>query len=943
MSNKILIKRGSGAPTTSNLDNYEIAYDTGANKLYIRDGSDIIPFGAIVDEDNFASDDANRAPSQQSTKAYIASELAAAGAGDITAVVAGNGLTGGSTTGSATLDIGAGTGIDVVADAISVDVSDFMSNGSNNRILTATGTDAMNAESNLTFDGTNLDLPDSKKVRFGTDNDLEIYHDGTNDIINTKGNAFKLLDSGQERFTINSAGNIQFNNAQTDANTRFGTTGSLYTLWVDGGTDRIGIGTNSPAYKLDVSGTGRFTGHVDFDSTITIDSVLYGNQIDLTGELNFTGAGNKIIDVETLANSNYLLIRHHNPTGNLFEQALKLTANGSAELFYNNSKKFETTSTGAKITGTTNSDLFSLEGAGSSFKLIAESGSTGSADIMAYRLGLRYGSNDNGFIDFYRGPDGATGYLAFGASGSEAMRLDRFGNLGIGVASPTSKVHIYNGDGSIPDDANNHLLVEDDGHSYIGIGGGTSSDTGIHFMDSGGIRGRIAYKHSSDSMDFKTANAVQMTINSSGDLELANTKKLVLDGPGGNTYLQQNTGSSSRMDVVVNGSGILDIYNTFLRVNGYLDAKDIYVEHGGSDYSPGINFLGGSDTPGSNAYENATIGYYDNSGTGLMRFGINRGAGNFDFRIGGNRSFIATTTYLAVPDNAYLAAGNDNDIFIRHDGNGHLQSNAGTMFINQVSNNSMIFSTSNTERIRVEGGGDVGINCTNPPFQLKVNVTQGTYTSWETIAGFQAKRSADSETEAGIMINSLGDALGGQISSNWYWSNNTGQRANTGRSSGVFGIANSTTTNSEFYWQTTPHNSNTVTTRMELDGATSTLHVDGDVVAYSTTVSDKRLKDNVETIDNALSKVMKLRGVEFDWIGASRKGQHDIGLIAQEVEEVIPEIVREKEFKVGEFTDNKQIFKTIDYEKIVAVLVESTKEQQKQIEDLKKEIKELKK
>ena len=76
--------------------------------------------------------------------------------GDITAVVAGNGLTGGATSGSATLNIGAGTGIDVAADAISVDVSDFMTNGADNRIVTATGTDAMNAESGLTWDGTTL-------------------------------------------------------------------------------------------------------------------------------------------------------------------------------------------------------------------------------------------------------------------------------------------------------------------------------------------------------------------------------------------------------------------------------------------------------------------------------------------------------------------------------------------------------------------------------------------------------------------------------------------------------------------------------------------------------------------------------------------------------------------------------------------------------------------
>ena len=76
--------------------------------------------------------------------------------GDITGVTAGNGLTGGGTSGGVSLAVGAGTGIDVAADAVSVDVSDFMANGSNNRVVTATGSDAMNAEANMTFDGSTL-------------------------------------------------------------------------------------------------------------------------------------------------------------------------------------------------------------------------------------------------------------------------------------------------------------------------------------------------------------------------------------------------------------------------------------------------------------------------------------------------------------------------------------------------------------------------------------------------------------------------------------------------------------------------------------------------------------------------------------------------------------------------------------------------------------------
>ena len=101
------------------------------------------------------------------TKLISASDVAtyaAAQAGAITAVTAGDGLTGGGTSGALSLAVGAGTGIDVAADAISVDVSDFLTNGADNRLVTATGTDAMNGEASLTFDGNTLTVTASVTV-----------------------------------------------------------------------------------------------------------------------------------------------------------------------------------------------------------------------------------------------------------------------------------------------------------------------------------------------------------------------------------------------------------------------------------------------------------------------------------------------------------------------------------------------------------------------------------------------------------------------------------------------------------------------------------------------------------------------------------------------------------------------------------------------------------
>ena len=112
--------------------------------------------------------------------------------------------------------------------------------------------------------------------------------------------------------------------------------------------------------------------------------------------------------------------------------------------------------------------------------------------------------------------------------------------------------------------------------------------------------------------------------------------------------------------------------------------------------------------------------------------------------------------------------------------------------------------------------------------------------------------------------------------------------------------------------------------RLESDGD---LHVDGDVIAFSTTISDVALKTDIEMIPNALDKIDEVRGVTF----TRHNGQKSAGIIAQELEKVLPEAVREKELKL---VDGKK-YKTVEYDAIHGLLINCIKE-------LKQEIKELK-
>jgi len=123
----------------------------------------------------------------------------------------------------------------------------------------------------------------------------------------------------------------------------------------------------------------------------------------------------------------------------------------------------------------------------------------------------------------------------------------------------------------------------------------------------------------------------------------------------------------------------------------------------------------------------------------------------------------------------------------------------------------------------------------------------------------------------------------------------------------------------------------TVGNDVQLSTTLGRIDAKNDIVAYST--SDCRLKENITPIEHAVDKVERITGVSFDWkelteeekINIHGNEGHDVGVIAQEIEKVLPDAV----------TTRDSGYKAVNYEKIIPLLIEAIKDQQKQIDELK--------
>ena len=281
----------------------------GSNLYYTDARADARIAANLIDEDGFGTNSATRVPSQQSVKAYIAAQTANI-QGDITNVIAGNGLSGGGTSGEATL---------AVDTSIVVTKSDTQT--LTNKTLTAPDINTPDIDGG-TIDGTVIG---GATPAAGTFSAVNIASDTPTFILNdTDGNEhFKIVHQGGNSYvssfgTGSAYGAMTFYRNKTPADAKavfkFTSAGDFIALSDDGTTnvlkvnavtDRVGINTGSPAVDLDVVGTTAST-QLNIKTSLALNTATtIKNDTNLSGWA-YTG---KTLDVNTeqpVANGVYL-------------------------------------------------------------------------------------------------------------------------------------------------------------------------------------------------------------------------------------------------------------------------------------------------------------------------------------------------------------------------------------------------------------------------------------------------------------------------------------------------------------------------------------------------------------------------------------------------------------------------------------------------------------
>ena len=441
------------------------------------------------------------------------------------------------------------------------------------------------------------------------------------------------------------------------------------------------------------------------------------------------------------------------------------------------------------------------------------------------------------------------------------MRLKSNGRLGIGTSDPSGKFHIDHGD-----TYNQGLL-----HEYVSTyvtrtkfgRPGTSSNLELYYDIAGTEVAKITRNYSSAQLQFDRAGTVDMIINGSGLVGIGTTSPGVkLHVAGGDIFTDGQFRLNQGQGITWNNGD-----NYIKGISGYHLQFTTY--DGASAQQEVLRLTGGTST----------------SGGGRLGVGVTSPDAKLD--VNGNALFRVAGSATTTGD--FTIA---NDACSRTVGPWALSSTP-IFFINSENTDSphigLNMSTNTGDGPKIIGYKSRGSAAANS------SVLNG-----DDILSIQAWPLHT----AGPNIYKFGGGM------TWYKDDGGGTANTYAPVSLKWVMSNSTTTT--ITAMTLTYNGNLSTY--------GTITAGGDVYAYS----DARVKENVETIDNALDKVMSMRGVSYNRIDTEDKTKK-VGVIAQEIQNVLPVVVTEQEDGML----------SVSYGNIVGVLIEAIKEQQKQIDELK--------
>ena len=635
----------------------------------------------------------------------------------------------------------------------------------------------------------NIDMPDNAKVIIGTGDDLQLFHNGNHSIIAEVG-----------------TGNLQIRAADFRV-TNADNTETMIVADTNGAVELY----HNNSKKCETFGNG---------------IIVYGPEAG-GGLINlYADEGDDNADkwrIHANPNGSFYL---QNYTSGSWENNLAATGNGATFLNYDNAVKFETTSSGADVTGRLTTDGVHVGDGGNNDISVSIGASN---DLRLYHDG------SNSYIT-----ERGTGDLFIRNGNDDAIRcrtddaVELYHNNSKKLETSTSGVTVT---GSLSTTGNvtptGYIKLTDSQPLYVGTG----NDLEIY--------------HGSGYNIINTATAANLDIKNGSEY-------VARFAPNGNNELFYD--NSKKFETYANG----------FKFHGHQIGQTAgqYIQWQGANSNAfAVGMTSGTDSP-TGSDEHLQFHHWNNSAW--------------------EKTFYVQRHSITVPDSNKVQLGDSGDLQIYHDGS-----------------NSYVYQ---------DGTGELRVNATTYRIQNRNgNETQFYATENGKVILYYDNSNKLETTSQGIKITATNDIR--MHGGTWTGEFNGGIKLQPDASSSYFQ-----------YQGTTYFRNSSGSNRLSLDSS-GNLAVDGNVTAYS----DARLKTDIHTINDALGICGKLRGVSYKWL---ENGKASIGVIAQEVEEVIPEVVLTN-VNTDPVTGIEKEVKSVDYGKIVGVLINAINELKAEIDELK--------